>query len=167
MFKSRTHRLDVGAGPGKHGDRQAEMVANLILGTVLIAGTVVIHTFGLMAVTRAIGMTTDVLRLRGRRSHIVAMLAAVIGVFAVLTVEIWVWAAVYYGLHVVGDFETSLYFSTATFATVGYGDIVADGRWRLLTSLQGVSGFLIIGWSTAYLVAAGVRVGPFRTGEHF
>lgn len=143
------------------------MIANLFVGTALIATTVVIHMLGLMAVTRAISITTDMLRLRGRRSHIVAMLVAVIGILGVLTVEIWVWAATYYGLGVVGDFETSLYFSTATFATVGYGDIVADGEWRLLTSLEGVSGFLIIGWSTAYLVAAGVRVGPFRSGEHF
>jgi len=143
------------------------MIANLLLGTLLIGITVVIHTFGLMAVTRAIGMITNWLRLQGRRSHIVAMLVAVIGVFGVLTVEIWLWAVVYYTLEVVGDFQTSLYFSTATFATVGYGDIVADGDWRLLTSLEGVSGFLLIGWSTAYLVAAGIRVGPFRAGEHF
>ncbi|MEQ1942679.1 potassium channel family protein [Mesorhizobium sp. VNQ89] len=143
------------------------MIANLMLGTLLIGITVVIHTFGLMAVTRAIGMITNWLRLQGRRSHIVAMLVAVIGVFGVLTVEIWLWAVVYFSLEVVGDFQTSLYFSTATFATVGYGDIVADGHWRLLTSLEGVSGFLLIGWSTAYLVAAGVRVGPFRAGEHF
>ncbi|MBX3580986.1 MAG: two pore domain potassium channel family protein [Rhizobiaceae bacterium] len=143
------------------------MIANLLAGTLLISGTVVIHTFGLMAITRAIGPVTSFLRLQGRRSHIVAMLVAVIGVFGVLTVEIWLWAVVYYGLRVVGDFETALYFSTATFATVGYGDVVADGKWRLLTSLEGVSGFLLIGWSTAYLVAAGVRVGPFRSGEHF
>jgi hypothetical protein len=144
-----------------------DMIANLVAGTVLISITVVIHTVGLMAVTRAIGVLTGMLRLQGRRSHIIAMLVAVIGILAVLTVEIWLWAGVYYGLGVVGDFETSLYFSTATFATVGYGDIVADGKWRLLTSLEGVSGFLLIGWSTAYLVAAGIRVGPFRAGEHF
>lgn len=143
------------------------MIANLLVGTVLITITVVVHTFGLIAVTRLIGPTTDMFRLQGRRSHIVAMLVAVIGVFGVLTVEIWLWAVSYYVLGVVGDFETSLYFSTATFATVGYGDIVASGGWRLLTSFEGVSGFLLIGWSTAYLVAAGIRVGPFRAGEHF
>ncbi|MEP9388440.1 potassium channel family protein [Mesorhizobium sp. KR9-304] len=145
------------------------MIANLVVGTIIIAITVVIHTFGLMAVTRGMGLLTDRLRLQGRRSHIVAMLAAVIGVFAVLTIEVWLWASCYYAMGgvVVGDFETTLYFSTATFATVGYGDIVASGEWRLLTALEGLSGFLLIGWSTAYLVAAGIRVGPFRAGEHF
>ena len=143
------------------------MIANLLLGTTMIAITVVIHTFGLMAVTRGMGHLTDRLRMHRRRSHIVAMLAAVINVFCVLTIEVWTWAVCYYALDVVGNFETSLYFSTATFATVGYGDIVASGEWRLLTALEGLSGFLLIGWSTAYLVAAGIRVGPFRAGEHF
>jgi hypothetical protein len=143
------------------------MIANLLVGTALISLTVVIHTFGLMAVTRAMGILTDVLRLRGRRSHVVAMIAAVIGIFGVLTVEIWLWAACYLALGIAGEFETALYFSTATFATVGYGDIVASADWRLLTALEGINGFLLIGWSTAYLVAAGIRVGPFRAGEHF
>jgi hypothetical protein len=26
---------------------------------------------------------------------------------------------------------------------------------------------LLIGWSTAYLIAAGTRIGPFKAGEHF
>ena len=143
------------------------MIANLLVGTALISLTVVIHTFGLMAVTRVMGILTDVLRLRGRRSHVVAMIAAVIGIFGVLTVEIWLWAACYLALGIAAEFETALYFSTATFATVGYGDIVAGEDWRLLTALEGINGFLLIGWSTAYLVAAGIRVGPFRAGEHF
>ena len=143
------------------------MIANLLVGTALISLTVVIHTFGLMAVTRAMGFLTDVLRLRGRRSHVVAMIAAVIGIFGVLTVEIWLWAACYLALGIAAEFETALYFSTATFATVGYGDIVAGEDWRLLTALEGINGFILIGWSTAYLVAAGIRVGPFRAGEHF
>lgn len=143
------------------------MFANLLVGTALISLTVVIHTFGLMAVTRAMGILTDLLRLRGRRSHVVAMIAAVIGIFGVLTVEVWLWAACYLALGIAGDFETALYFSTTTFATLGYGDIVAGEDWRLLTALEGINGFLLIGWSTAYLVAAGIRVGPFRAGEHF
>jgi hypothetical protein len=33
--------------------------------------------------------------------------------------------------------------------------------------MEGVNGFLLIGWSTAYLVTAGTRIGPFTRGEHF
>ena len=35
-----------------------------------------------------------------------------------------------------------------------------------LTALEGINGFLIIGWSTVYLVRASILHGPFRA-EHF
>ena len=35
-----------------------------------------------------------------------------------------------------------------------------------MTALEGINGFLMIGWSTAYLVRASTRHGPFRK-EHF
>lgn len=143
------------------------MFANLALGTAVIAATVVIHTFGLMAVTRVMNHATGRFRMHGHRSRVVAMIAIVLGIFCVMTVEVWLWAFCHYALGVVTGFETALYFSLVTFSTVGYGDAVPAQEWRIFAALEGVNGFLLIGWSTAYLVAAGIRVGPFRSGEHF
>jgi hypothetical protein len=143
------------------------MLINLLLGGLVISGTVLIHTWGLILVTHLMGWFVAHFRLHGHRSRVVAMNSVVIGIFAVLTVEVWLWAACYRLLGVVSDFPTALYFSTITFSTVGYGDVVPDHAWRLFAALEGVDGFLLIGWSTAYLIAAGIRVGPFRSGEHF
>lgn len=143
------------------------LATNLALGTLMISLTVVIHTFGLMGVTHVMSWVTDRIRLHGHRSRMLAMNTLVIGVFAVLTAEVWLWAASFTLIGVVDDFETALYFSTITFSTVGYGDVVPHPEWRMLAALEGVNGFLLIGWSTAYLIAAGMRVGPFRSGEHF
>jgi len=143
------------------------MALNLFAGTIVISLTVVIHTFGLIAVTHAMKHLVARFRMHGRRSRVVAMISVVMGLFAVMTAEVWLWAGVYYLLGVLSDFETALYFSTITFSTVGYGDVVPAHDWRVLAALEGVNGFLLIGWSTAYLIAAGTRVGPFRLGEHF
>ncbi|SON57941.1 voltage-gated potassium channel [Hartmannibacter diazotrophicus] len=143
------------------------MLANLVIGTLIISATVVIHTYGLMIVTHVMGWITSHWRPNERRSRVLAMNSVVIGIFSVLTVEVWLWAACYEFLGVVEDFPTALYFSTTTFTTVGYGDVLPHADWRLLAALEGVDGFLLIGWSTAYLIAAGMRVGPFRPGEHF
>ncbi|MFN3507872.1 MAG: ion channel [Allorhizobium sp.] len=143
------------------------MITNLALGTLMISLTVIIHTFGLMGVTHVMSFVTDRIRLHGHRSRMLAMNTVVIGVFAVLTAEVWLWAATYTLIGAVGDFETALYFSTTTFSTVGFGDVVLHPEWRMLAALEGVNGFLLIGWSTAYLIAAGMRVGPFKSGEHF
>lgn len=143
------------------------MMLNLFAGTVVISATVLIHTFGLMAVTHSMSRLVALFRMHGRRSRVVAMISVVMGLFAVLTAEVWLWAGIYVLLGIFGEFETALYFSTITFSTVGYGDVVPAHAWRILAALEGVDGFLLIGWSTAYLIAAGTRVGPFRVGEHF
>jgi hypothetical protein len=144
------------------------MLVNLVLGGAVLALTVVIHTVGLIALTAAMrGLVTWFRLHRHGFARTVAMLAMVLGLFVIHALEIWLWAAVYLWVGAVPDLETALYFSTATFSTLGYGDIILDPEWRLFGSLEGINGFLLIGWSTAYLVAAATRLGPFRTGEHF
>ncbi len=144
------------------------MLVNLVLGAFVISLTVVIHTWGLIVITHVMSQLTARFRTHGRRSRVLAMVSIVIGIFCVMTVEVWLWAAFHYGLGVVGsDFETALYFSTVAFSTLGFGDVIPVAEWRLFAALEGVNGFLLIGWSTAYLIAAGIRVGPFRSGEHF
>ncbi|MDN2567576.1 ion channel [Aquibium sp. A9E412] len=143
------------------------MLANLSIGSMVIILTVVIHTLGLIAVTQATGRLVARFRMHGRRSRILAMSTVVLGVFAVMSVEIWLWALCYAIVGAAPDFSTALYLSTVTFSTVGYGDVVPVAEWRLLAGLEGINGFLLIGWSTAYLVAAGTRIGPFHAGEHF
>lgn len=143
------------------------MLENLAIGTLVISMTVIIHTVGLIWVTHAMNWLVSRFRMNGRRSRMLAIISVTFGVFAVLTVEVWLWAVVYMLLGGFAHFETALYFSTTTFSTVGYGDIIIDARWRLLAALEGVNGLLLIGWSTAYLIAASMRVGPFKAGEHF
>jgi hypothetical protein len=143
------------------------VLQNLFFGAIVIALTVVVHTLGLMSVTHFMTWFIGRIRLHGRRSRVIAMITVVLGVFLVLSVEVWIWAMAFVLLGVVKDIETALYFSTITFSTVGYGDVVPAHEWRQFAALEGINGFLLIGWSTAYLVAAGIRVGPFRSGEHF
>ena len=41
--------------------------------------------------------------------------------------------------------------SAGTMTTLGYGDLVLDGSWRILASLQAANGAIIIGWTTALI----------------
>lgn len=144
------------------------MLGNLVIGTAVISATVLVHTLGLMLISRTMVEVIRWLRLhRHRPGQTVAMIATVLGLFLAHTVEIWSWALVYLAIGAFDRLETALYFSTTTFSTVGFGDVTMTARWRLLGALEGVNGFLLIGWSTAYLVGASTRYGPFRSGEHF
>lgn len=143
------------------------MLQNLAVGSSLVALSVLIHTAGLVLIAAA---TPPVARRLGFNNHDVGrtlvMTGTVLGIFCVLTIEVWSWAVAYAALGVAADFTGSLYLSTAMFSTIGNNQVPVNSAWRLLTVLEGVAGFLLIGWSTAYLVRAATRHGPFR-GEHF
>lgn len=143
------------------------ILSNLLAGTVVIALTVLVHTSGLILITRFMTWLVDRFHMHGHRSRIAAMIAVVFGLFLVLAVEIWLWAVCYQIIGAFDDFATGLYFSIVAFSTLGLGDVLPKPEWRLFAALEAVNGFLLIGWSTAYLIAASTRIGPFRSGEHF
>lgn len=144
------------------------MLTNLGIGTFFISVTVMLHTVGLGVLTRAMNRLVHWFRLhRHDFGKSVAMVTTVLGLFLLHTIEVWIWAALFFATQAVASFQDALYFSTVTFSTLGYGDIVVGREWRLLASLEAMNGFLLIGWSTAYLVSASTRHGPFRVGEHF
>jgi hypothetical protein len=144
------------------------MIQNLLCGSVLVALTVLIHTAGLIIIA---GVTPPLARWSGFHSHdagrTLVMTGTVMGILGILTLEIWTWALAYDWLGVAQNLGDALFLSTAMFSTIGYGEVPVTARWQLITALEGINGFLMIGWSTAYLVAAGTRHGPFRRGDHF
>lgn len=144
------------------------MIDNLLLGTVLIASTVVIQTLGLIVLAGATARLVRWFRLhRHNLGRIIAMVATVLGLFAIHTVEIWLWAVVLTFIGAAPGFADALYLSTASFSTYGSDPSSISPAWRLLVALESVNGFLLIGWSIAFLVGASTRHGPFRVGEHF
>jgi hypothetical protein len=72
---------------------------------------------------------------------------------AAIMTDIWLWTLLFYCLEpdVLKDLDTALYFTTITFTTVGFGDIVLPPDWRLLSSSTAINGMIIFGWSTAFI----------------
>lgn len=126
-------------------------IGQLLLGTVLIAITVMIHG--------AI-MGWLVWKLGHRRSALPSLwnhyaLLATVAIWCVLAhlLEIAVWAGTYFWLNVMPGFDISLYFSAVTYATIGYGDVVPPEHWRLLASMEGLIGILMCAWSGGFIFA--------------
>jgi len=67
--------------------------------------------------------------------------------------EAAIWAVFYLQAGLFKDFETSLHFSLQSYSTVGYGDLSLPEKWRLLGTIEGISGVLLCGMSAAFLFA--------------
>ena len=129
------------------------MFVQLIAGTFLIIVCVVIHALSLELLLRKLkrhGPSWDIKL--PHFGHVLIMITVVLGLFLTHTLEAWVWAAFYWMVGETKSFAEAIYFSTVTFTTLGFGDVTLTTTWRLASALQAVSGILLFGWSTAFLV---------------
>ena len=140
------------------------LFANLAVATLMVGLTVPVHFWGLLGLTRIMSHGHGRLRFHeGPGRQMLLILIVVFGIFALHTIEIWLYAGLYRMLGETGGFEEALYFSTSSFVTVGYGDVVLTPRWRLLGAIEAANGMILIAWSTAFLLTVTSRL---RILEH-
>lgn len=70
--------------------------------------------------------------------------------------EIVLWAG-FYRWRCLPTWESSFYFSAASFSTAGYGDVVLPQAWRTLGPLESVIGMIMCGLSVSALFAILIR----------
>ena len=133
------------------------MFRELISAGVLLAICVVIHATTLTAVFRWVLRSPALTNPRFGPAVWLLVRIAWCAVLAHL-VEITVWALFYWWQAVFPDFEAAGYFSIVTYTTVGYGDLVPPVHWRLLGGVEGLTGILMCGWSTAFFFAVVSRM---------
>jgi hypothetical protein len=125
----------------------------LLIGSGVIALIVGIHAEMLNLLTKNLGLVIDVARRRLQRfANTGVIIVAMLFILLTHTIEVWVWAMVLLVTGAVDGLEPALYFALVAFTTVGFGDITLTPEWRLLSALIGANGFLLFGWSTAYMV---------------
>ena len=114
------------------------MLANLVAGSILVVVTVIIHGLGLLALSATLRSITG--RYRPQETlagTVVVMVATVLGLFLLHTVEIWTWALAYLFVGALPDMESALFFSTLSFSTLGAEAISAAPQWQLFGSFEG------------------------------
>ena len=123
-----------------------------VIGAILIVLTVIIHALVLDKLMHALEENgARVFRMFRLFWKAAMLVIAVMGVFCAHIIQIWVWALFYLLVGALPNFEEALYFSTSTFTTVGFGDLVLTEQWRLVSSFQSANGFILFGWSTAFI----------------
>jgi voltage-gated potassium channel len=71
--------------------------------------------------------------------------------------QILLWAC-FFRRYCFPSWESAFYFSTTTYSTVGYGDLVLPTSWRLLGPIEATTGVLMCGLSAAFLFAIVTRL---------
>lgn len=96
-----------------------------------------------------------------RKRIIVIMLAIFVG----HTLTVWTYGIAYWLLghypelgglsgHFDGNFFSYIYFSAVTYSSLGFGDVIPQGAFRLLTGVEVLNGLVLIGWSVSFTYLA-------------
>ena len=133
----------------------------LALATVTVLVIMLIHLLGLAVLTRVLRSHSRAMS-EVRLLPLTLLLVAGIGIIAIHTVEIWIYAGIYLALGTLSHFEEALYFSTETYASIGYGDVLLPHDWRIFGAIEGPVGIIMLGWSTAFLVSLLARLRLLR-----
>lgn len=120
-----------------------------------IAALVFAHFEGLAALGRRYGEASPG---AGDERRIMKV---VFGLLTLHALEIALLGLVYWGLlmipgtgTIVGtasmSFADSIYFSSVTYTTVGFGELSPDGPIRLLAGAEALTGFVLLTWSASF-----------------
>ena len=113
----------------------------------------IMHSLGLVGISRLLKL--DAKRLQQHEFNLRAiMLLATLGlcVFVLHIAEIVVFALFYLIVGSLHTMEEALYYSSSAYATLGWTAAYFPTDWRLVGALEALIGFVLIGWSTAFMV---------------
>ena len=127
---------------------------NMLVGLPMMMLCLVVQTATAFWSVRHYVRRTDRLGARGgffasTRPLLSAMIIMMAGNF----VQILLWGFLFVVLNEFDDYHVAIYHSAVNFASLGYGDIVMGKEWKMLGALEAVSGVLMLGMTSAALMA--------------
>lgn len=131
------------------------MLRILLIGAGIMTACLLLQSALLVQAIRFYARRHDVL---SAKPSSWSTLLVISGVMLLLLVgnlaQIVIWAFVFLWVEEFGTFRDAVYHSAVNFTTLGYGDIVMSRGNRFLGPLEAINGALMIGVSTAALLAA-------------
>jgi hypothetical protein len=103
------------------------MILNLAIGAATIFATVLVHTFGLIAIARTMTWLVERFSLEGHGDKVMSIMFVVLGLFLLLSIEVWIWTGVYLAL---GRFRISSMRCIFRWLPFRPSALATSSRWR-------------------------------------
>lgn len=124
----------------------------LLINSLVISLTTFIH--GVFVAAAAVAFRAAKSRAQGAVRFLrdaAVLVVLVLWLMFAHTLEIGLWAWVFFQHGMFTQWETAFYFAGATFTTLGFGDVLLPNDWRLLSGAAASNGLLLFGLSAAFL----------------
>ena len=123
------------------------------VGAAFVVAMVAVHSFGLVSISKLLRLERDRLLKHEFNLRAIGLLSAFgLMMLALHIAEIFVFALFYAKVGASPSLADALFYSASAYVTLGLqGDLA--GGWRLIGALEALIGFVLIGWSTAFMVS--------------
>lgn len=127
------------------------MTINLILAFALVAATVLIHTTFLAISIRWLSARNVLPAGDFDFWPLTWLFVRLVWILLIShTLQISIWACFYYWGGALPNFESAVYFSGVTYTTIGYGDVLVMSPWRIIATIEGLTGIVMCSLSAAF-----------------
>ena len=124
-----------------------------LLALALLATCVILQSAGMVVLIQWIAGSRWILESPSALRRVGLLLRLFMWIVLLHLIQVGLWAVVFWRAQELPNVETALYFSLTTYTTIGFGDVVVGPGWRLLAGIEGLTGILLVGWSTAFVFA--------------
>ena len=134
------------------------LTIELLLSALMLVIVTVVHGTGISLMDRIFrNANRDLATLRLARREFGLMVPMALFLLMLHIIEIFIFAVFYLATGDARDMQEAIYHSGLAYTTMG----VVDGgftKWMVLSTFEGLAGFLMIGWSSAVFVTDMDRV---------
>ena len=119
----------------------------------LVLVMTIMHSVGLVAISKALQLDRKRLIEHEFNASAIGLLGSMgLLLFALHIAEIVIFAGFFLFVDAMQTLEEALYYSASAYATLGWTAEYFPDEWRLIGALEALIGFILIGWSTAFMV---------------
>ena len=125
----------------------------ILLALALLAGCVIVQIIGMLLLIHWLARVRSIIESPSVPRRMGLLLGLFVSIVLLHLIQVGLWAIVFWSAHQLPDLETAVYFSLASYTTIGFGDVVLEPGWRMLAGIEGLTGLVLVGWSTAFVFA--------------
>ena len=119
----------------------------------LVLVMTIMHSVGLVGISKALRLDRKRLIEHEFNASAIGLLGSMgLLLFALHIGEIFIFAGFFLLVDAMQTLEEALYYSASAYATLGWTAEYFPEEWRLIGALEALIGFILIGWSTAFMV---------------
>jgi hypothetical protein len=137
-----------------------------LLAFALLAACVIIQSVGMLLLIHWLARVRHVLESQSTPRRVGVLLRLFVWIVCLHLIQVGLWAVAFWNTAQLPTAEAALYFSLITYTTIGFGDLVLGPGWRVLAGIEGLTGILLVGWSTAFVFAVVHRMYEHWTQVH-